>query len=87
MVFARISILKSRLPNSSGPRLLRPDHDFASTVPHEAWKGFLDDLVSRGLKAPVLCIVDGNPGLRRAVELTWPRAAVQRCAVHKLRNL
>jgi len=43
--------------------------------------------VSRGLKAPVLCIVDGNPGLRRAVELTWPRAAVQRCAVHKLRNL
>ncbi len=54
---------------------------------HEAWKGFLDDLVARGLKSPVLCIVDGNPGLRRAVELVWPKAAVQRCAVHKLRNL
>jgi len=54
---------------------------------HAAWKGFLDDLVERGLQAPVLCIVDGNPGLRRAVELTWPKAAVQRCAVHKLRNL
>jgi transposase-like protein len=54
---------------------------------HEAWKGFLDDLVARGLKAPTLCIVDGNPGLRRAVELVWPKADVQRCAVHKLRNL
>jgi putative transposase len=29
----------------------------------------------------------GNAGLRRAVELVWPRAAVQRCCVHKLRNL
>src|SRR5258708_2084086 len=54
---------------------------------HEAWKGFLDDLVSRGLKSPVLCGLDGNPRLRRAVELTWPGAAVQRCSVHKLRNL
>jgi putative transposase len=35
----------------------------------------------------VLCIIDGNAGLRRAVELVWPRAAVQRCCVHKLRNL
>ncbi len=52
-----------------------------------AWKGCLDDLVARGLRAPVLCIIDGNAGLRRAVELVWPRAAVQRCCVHKLRNL
>jgi putative transposase len=52
-----------------------------------AWKGYLDDLVARGLRAPVLCIVDGNPGLRRAVGEVWPRAAVQRCCVHKLRNL
>jgi len=52
-----------------------------------AWKGCLDDLVTRGLRAPVLCIIDGNPGLRRAVSEVWPRAAVQRCCVHKLRNL
>lgn len=52
-----------------------------------AWKGCLDDLAARGLRAPVLCIIDGNPGLRRAVGLVWPRAAVQRCCVHKLRNL
>jgi putative transposase len=52
-----------------------------------AWKGCLDDLVARGLRAPVLTIIDGNAGLRRAVGLVWPRAAVQRCCVHKLRNL
>src|SRR5215470_7496400 len=52
-----------------------------------AWKGCLDDLVARGLRAPVLAIIDGNAGLRRAVGLVWPRAAVQRCCVHKLRNL
>ncbi len=53
----------------------------------EAWKGCLDDLVARGLKAPLWGIVDGNGGLRWAVELVWPTAAVQRCCVHKLRNL
>jgi len=52
-----------------------------------AWKGCLDDLVARGLRAPVLAIIDGNAGLRRAVGLAWPRAAIQRCCVHKLRNL
>jgi len=52
-----------------------------------AWKGCLDDLVARGLQAPVLAIIDGNAGLRRAVGLVWNRAAVQRCCVHKLRNL
>ena len=52
-----------------------------------AWKGCLGDLVGRGLRAPVLVIIDGNSGLRRAVGESWPRAAVQRCCVHKLRNL
>ena len=52
-----------------------------------AWKGCLDDLVARGLRAPVLVIIDGNAGLRRAVGEVWARAAVQRCCVHKLRNL
>jgi transposase-like protein len=37
-----------------------------------AWKGCLDDLVALGLRAPVLAIIDGNPGLRRAVSEVWP---------------
>jgi transposase-like protein len=53
----------------------------------EAWKGSLADLGSRGLTAPMWCVIDGHPGLRKAVGLVWPQALVQRCAVHKLRNL
>jgi putative transposase len=52
-----------------------------------AWKACLDDLGARGLVAPVWCVIDGHPGLRKAVGLGWPAALVQRCCVHKLRNL
>ena len=61
--------------------------DLCGAESFEAWKGCLDDLTARGLRPPVLCVIDGNAGLRRAVGLVWPRAAVQRCCVHKLRNL
>ena len=44
-------------------------------------------MVSRGLKAPLLVIIDGNKGLRGAVEKNWPGTGVQRCTVHKHRNL
>jgi transposase-like protein len=54
---------------------------------YAAWKGCLDSLGARGLTAPVLAIIDGHAGLRRAVGDVWPQAAVQRCCVHKLRNL
>ena len=53
----------------------------------EAWKGCLDGLRARGLNAPLLAIIDGHAGLRRAVAEVWPRTAVQRCSVHKLRNM
>ena len=53
----------------------------------EAWQGFIDDLKARGLRAPLLAVIDGNPGLRQALGRAWPATAVQRCAVHKLRNL
>ena len=53
----------------------------------EAWTGFVDDVRARGLRAPLLAVIDGNPGLRQALGRTWPATAVQRCTVHKLRNL
>ena len=52
-----------------------------------AWTTFVDDLAARGVTRPALVIIDGNAGLRHAVGQTWPGAAVQRCVVHKLRNL
>jgi len=45
------------------------------------------DLAARGVRAPQLCIIDGGKGLRATVERTWPGVAIQRCTVHKLRNL
>lgn len=52
-----------------------------------AWHGVLEGLSARQLRRPRLCVIDGNPGLRAAVEATWPGVAVQRCTVHKLRNV
>jgi len=52
-----------------------------------SWQVVVEDLVGRGLKNPELVIIDGNPGLRRALAETWPKVPVQRCTVHKLRNL
>jgi transposase-like protein len=52
-----------------------------------AWRGLLDDLISRGLKTPGFVITDGAPGLEKALGLVWSEALVQRCTVHKHRNL
>jgi putative transposase len=52
-----------------------------------AWRAFLGDLDARGLKAPEFVIVDGAPGLEAALAELWPEAPVQRCTVHKHRNL
>ena len=52
-----------------------------------AWRALLDDLVKRGLKTPELVIVDGAPGLEKALAALWSDVLVQRCSVHKHRNL
>lgn len=53
----------------------------------EAWRAVLDDLVKRGLRQPELLIVDGAPGLDKAIAAVWCGVPVQRCTVHKHRNL
>ncbi len=52
-----------------------------------AWRALLDDLVKRGLRTPELVIIDGAPGLDKALAALWSNVAVQRCTVHKHRNL
>ena len=37
-----------------------------------AWRALLDDLVARGLRTPDLLIVDGAPGLEKALAALWP---------------
>lgn len=50
----------------------------------------LQDLLGRGLKVdqPFLCVIDGGKGIRKAVrDVFGERAVVQRCQVHKTRNV
>jgi transposase-like protein len=53
----------------------------------EAWRAMLDDLIRRGLRRPEFLIVDGAPGLDSAIAAVWDGIPVQRCTVHKHRNL
>ena len=53
----------------------------------EAWRAVLDDLIQRGLRRPEFLIVDGAPGLEKAIAAVWDGVPVQRCTVHKHRNL
>jgi putative transposase len=53
----------------------------------EAWRSVLDDLIRRGLRQPEFLIVDGAAGLDTAIAAVWGSVPVQRCTVHKHRNL
>ncbi|MEW6686647.1 MAG: IS256 family transposase [Candidatus Edwardsbacteria bacterium] len=54
-----------------------------------AWFGFLNNLYYRGLEGKKLRLItiDGNKGLRNAIDLIYPNALPQRCWAHKLRNV
>ncbi len=52
-----------------------------------AWEEVLQGLTKRNMGRPQLAIIDGNPGLAKALQTTWPQVAVQRCTNHKLWNL
>jgi transposase-like protein len=52
-----------------------------------AWRAVLDDLTARGMTRPELVIVDGGKGLEAALASLWDDVPVQRCTVHKERNL
>jgi len=69
-------------------------------VPLGLWQGstenaavgtaLLQDLLERGLRieGKLLCVIDGGKGLRKALgQVLGDRAVVQRCQVHKLRNV
>jgi len=55
----------------------------------DSWRAFLVDLKSRGLQGKALKLIttDGNPALLKAIKEIYPFLKVQRCIVHKLRNV
>ena len=83
---SRVSILAAVGVNGKGEKKLMGLW-LKGSESAQAWSDALEDMIGRGLKAPLLVIIDGGKGLRRAVEECWPKTAIQRCTVHKLRNL
>lgn len=53
----------------------------------ETVTAFFEDMKRRGLNDPLLVISDGAPGIIKAIEVCFPRAARQRCLAHRMRNL
>jgi len=49
----------------------------------------LDSMLERGMDAnlPVLFVIDGSKALRKAIKDKFPNALVQRCRLHKARNV
>jgi len=61
--------------------------EIAGSESTASWTAIVQGLKKRGLRPPRLVILDGNPGLCRAVREAWPAAGLQRCTKHKLDNL
>jgi putative transposase len=53
----------------------------------ETVTAFFEDMKLRGLNDPLLVTSDGAPGIIKAIEVCFPRAARQRCLAHRMRNL
>ncbi len=58
----------------------------AASEAEATWGGVITSLQQRGLAAPLLLVVDGHAGLKKALE-RWDGVRVQRCTTHKLVNL
>ena len=63
------------------------DLRLAGVESEQAWLDAVRSLAARNLGAPLLAVIDGNPGLAAALKVQWPKLAIQRCTNHKLWNL
>ena len=50
------------------------------------WAGVLTELRNRGIKDVLIVCCDGLTGLPEAIGSVWPKAIVQTCVVHLIRN-
>jgi transposase-like protein len=51
-----------------------------------AWRSFLNDMRGRGLRAPLVAISDGNPGVGAALQEVWPHSLRRRRQKHRMEN-
>lgn len=50
------------------------------------WLGMLNDLHNRGVKDVLFFCVDRMPGFKETIQAVFPKAQIQRCVIHMLRN-
>lgn len=50
------------------------------------WLSVVTDLQTRGVEDVFIACVDGLQGFKDAIQAVFPKAAVQRCIVHQIRN-
>ena len=50
------------------------------------WPGMLNDLHNRGVKDVLFFCVNGLSGFKEAIQAVFPKAEIQRCVIHMLRN-
>ena len=79
-------------PSSLPQAIVLMGHEFFSisvlvTENPTRWKGFLQEMVARGLREPLLIVTDGNPGVLKAIEEVFPQSLKQRCQKHRLENI
>jgi len=82
----RVPVLVTLGVCADGQRVIL-DLRLAGVESERAWLDALQSLVERKLGAPILAVIDGNPGLAAALTAQWPKLAIQRCTNHKLWNL
>lgn len=81
-----ISLLAVIGVRDDGQKLLLAVRDMGGETT-DAWRTVLDGLIARDLRRPEFLIVDGAPGLEKAIAAVWNGVPLQRCTVHKHRNL
>jgi putative transposase len=82
----RVPVLVTLGVCANGQRIVL-DLRLAGVESEQAWLDAVRALGARNLGAPVLAVIDGNPGLAAALKVHWPQLAIQRCTNHKLWNL
>jgi len=82
----RVPVLVTMGVCADGRRVIL-DLRLAGVESERAWLDAIQSLVARNLGAPMLAVIDGNPGLAAALKAQWPKLALQRCTNYKLWNL
>jgi transposase-like protein len=82
----RVPVLVTLGTTADGERVIL-DLRIAGEESEASWSGVIESLIARNVGRPVLAVIDGNPGLEKALGKAWPKIDIQRCTNHKLWNL